>query len=197
MSGWRIRIRSNEACLEDQPFLAPDMVLQTNLGPELRFDLALAGPDEPMNRMGLRSLEALHTAVILQLFTDRRKRADQLHLDPRDPDPRGWWGDSVDVRVPQGETELGSHLWLLRRSILTAETVAQADDYVREALQPIVDQGAVASFNQRVYARHTNMGAHPATGVLCIEVDGLSFDGNRRYAQHFQVLWDQIAALAA
>ena len=103
----------------------------------------------------------------------------------------------MDVRLTHGETELGSHLWTLRRSVLTPEVVARADDYVREALQPIVDQGAVASFRQRVYARNASMGGHPATGILCIEVDGLSYDGANRYEQHFEVLWEQIRALRA
>lgn len=195
--GWRIRIRDNEGCDDPVPFLSPDLVVQNYLGAEIRFDHELAEDDETRNKQGLRSKEGLHTAIIIQLFTDRRILDDQVHPDPRSQDPRGWWGDSVDIETEYNETELGSHLWLLRRSILNNEVVETAKGYVEEALQPILDQGAVASFHIEAEAQSMAQGGQPSTGVLAIAVDGYSQDGLKVYSQRFDVLWDQIRALAA
>jgi len=193
--GWRIRIRETEGCDDPQPFLSPDLVLSNSWGASIHFDHALADADETMNRQGLRSKEALHTAIIIQLFTDRRIRADQVHPDTRSPDPMGWWGDSVDVRDDIGETEMGSHLWTLRRSILNEETVALAADYCHEALLPIVEQGAVASFSIETEALGYNQQTS-VSGILGIGIEGYSFDNNRIYEQHFEALWTQIRELS-
>lgn len=79
-------------------------------------------PDEPLVR-----------AVIVSLFTWRRANPDD---DLPSTDLMGWWGDSyADV---QGD-RIGSRLWLLSRSVLTADTVRRAEEYAREALQWLLD----------------------------------------------------------
>lgn len=86
----------------------------------------------------LASGDDLSSAVLISLFTDRL-------ADPADKPPdgsndrRGWWGDD-DEEVP-----LGSRLWLLDRSRLTAEVAITARIYMEEALKWIVDDGAAAS----------------------------------------------------
>lgn len=193
--GWKIRIRQDEACEDPAPFLTPDLVMTQNIGPALAFDYALAEPDEANNRMGLTAKRGLHTAVILQLFCDRRLRADMAPLDDLDPDPRGWWGDTVDLREDMGERQIGSHLWTLRRAPLVDETLRRAEEYCREALQPLIDQGAVARFDV-VCEGQFGGAVDPTSGLLAIKIDGYSREGSRQYAQHFEVLWDQVATLA-
>lgn len=194
---WKIRLRSAEACAPD-PFLSPDLVIRQLDAVTFAFDLALAEKKEASNVKGLRSREALHTAIILQLFTDKRALPDQVLPDDLDNDRRGWWGDSVG-RVPeQGEADMGSHLWLLRRAPLTFETAQIANEMVNAALQPIADQGAVARFEivcETSYAAPAR--GHVETGILVIDIKGYGQDGSKAYSQKFEVLWDQIKALAA
>ena len=191
---WQIRLRENEAC-EAMPFLSPDILLVQNIGPELHFDYGLAEPDEVRNRMGLTAKRGLHTAIIIQLFSDRRLREDQDPLDELDPDPRGWGGDSVDVRRDLGEDDLGSWLWTLRRAPLTTETLARAVEYTHLALDPIKRQGAVARFDVRAEGIRLPL-VDPTASALALGIDGFSRDGARRYTSRFEVLWDQVAALA-
>mgnify|MGYP003385647548 CR=1 FL=1 len=80
----------------------------------------------------------LGTAALISLFTDRVLSPDDASVDGTD-DPRGWWGD--DPAFP-----IGSHLWLLRRAKRTDDTLVQAQGYAAEALQWLIDDGAVASF---------------------------------------------------
>lgn len=190
---WAIRLRDDEACAPT-PYLSPDLLIVNAIGPELSFDMALAEPDERSNRGGLTAKRGLHTAVVIQIFSDRRLEDGMLPLDPLDPDPRGWWGDTVDLRRERGEVEIGSHLWTLRRAILTGETIAIAKEIVEVALQPIVDQGAVARFD--VFCEGLNGGAVDQTSsILAIKVDGFGQDGSRRYSQRFEVLWEQVENL--
>lgn len=74
------------------------------------------------------------TAVIISLFTDRVARADDA-VD--DGNRRGWWGDSTE------QNQLGSRLWLIRREKLTREVALRAEEYSREALKWLVDDGVV------------------------------------------------------
>jgi len=184
---WNIRLRDNEEC-SDQPFLTPDLVITQNFDTEIALDFALADPDETTNRMGLRSKAALHTAILIQLFTDRRARADMTLPDDLDNNPRGWWGDSVALDSSLGETELGSHLWTLRRSALSDQTANLAADMVRDALQPIADQGAVASFTVETWVDKSN-------GLLGIDIGAYSNSGTLTYNQKFEILWQQIGRL--
>lgn len=81
-----------------------------------RADLAIAGND-------LATGDDLRTAVILSLFTGRGT---------------AWW-DSLEGVV------LGSRLSLLRRAKRTQQTLLQARDYCREALQWLIDDGVAGS----------------------------------------------------
>jgi phage gp46-like protein len=188
---WRIRLRDPEAC-EEQPFLSPDLVIKSTLE-HAYLDFDLAEPSERRNRGGLRSREALATAILIQLFTDARARDDDMLPDPLDPDRRGWWADNV-ARVPeQGEYGIGSRLWILRRATLSDDTAAIANAMVHECLQPIVDQGAVAQFEVETSTNYRSLGfVGPSTGILNIEIRGYGQDGTRIYEQRFEVLWDQV-----
>ncbi|MGV8000574.1 phage GP46 family protein [Photorhabdus temperata subsp. temperata] len=93
----------------------------------------------------------LQTAMIVSLFTDRQARSDD-EIDGTDR--RGWWGDVGS------DYQIGSRLWLIRRQKLTTAVALKAEDYAREALQWMLDDGVVASVNihtQIVYPNRLNM----------------------------------------
>lgn len=85
--------------------------------------------------------DGLETAVVLSLFTDAE--ADQADELPNDASARrGWWGDAyADVAGDR----IGSRLWLLTRSKRTPDVVARAQQYAREALQWLVDDGIASA----------------------------------------------------
>lgn len=82
----------------------------------------------------------LETAVIISLFTDRRVTDEQL--PDLENDKRGWWGDLLsDIDGDQ----IGSRLWTLERRKRTPETLRLFEDYSREALNWLVEDGIAAS----------------------------------------------------
>lgn len=174
-----IRIREAEGASE-QPFLLWDTYWnESDLG-EYLCDWKLAGPNAPNNAYGLAADHALNTAILISLFTWRR--AEPYDVLPSGADPKGWWGDSVDLE--ENETKIGSRLWLLLRSTLNNETARKAEDYAYEALQPLIDQGAVARFE---------VVATPdiVKGFLVLDVRGYSQDGQKIYEQKFERIWRQ------
>lgn len=175
-----IRIRDAEGTAA-QPFLLWDTVWpqSDDLSPTTA-DWQLAGPNAPQNAYGLAANQALNTAILLSLFTWRR--AEDYDALPSGTDPKGWWGDAVDLE--DGETALGSRLWLLYRSPLNANTANLAVDYTNEALQSLIDQGAVARFDNSAVV-------DPVKGTLVISVNAYSQDGTKIYSQQFTKLWQQ------
>lgn len=122
----------------------------------------------------------LATAVLLSLFTDA-----EAHADDAIPDGttwrRGWYGDD-------GETvRLGSRLWLLERSKVTADLVPRAKGYIAEALQWMIDDGVVASFSIDVQLNAPN---YLAAKIVANRQDGTTV------AMNFQWAWQQSAAPA-
>jgi phage gp46-like protein len=82
--------------------------------------------------------EDLPRSVLISLFTWRRANPDDaLPSNSR----QGWWGDTYPASA---NDRIGSRLWLLSRSVLTAETVTNAKEYAEEALQWLVDDGVAA-----------------------------------------------------
>lgn len=185
-----IVVRSTEGC-DPQPFLLWDSVWNPDLGVA---DWALAGDDEALNRGGLQARAALHTAIILCLFTDRRLPDDMRHPDgdaANGPagggfaDRRGWHGDTYDVRSDLGEGALGSLLWTLERGTLSDATARQAEAFALEALQPLIDQGAAAR-------AEVEASASPVESRLEMLVRLFSHDGAAAYDQRFALVWSQI-----
>jgi phage gp46-like protein len=175
-----IRIRDTEGT-DDQPFLLWDTYWPQ--GDDLSASYAdwkLAGPNAPNNAYGLAADHALNTAILICLFTWRR--AENYDTLPSGTDPKGWWGDNVDLE--ENETKLGSRLWLLIRADLNTETGKRAEDYAYEALQPLIDQGAVAKF---VCAATVDQ----IKGSLTLAVNAYSQDGLLIYSQKFDRLWRQ------
>jgi phage gp46-like protein len=155
-----------------RPALPFDLIWQSNLDLPLsgQADFALAEPDEANNRGGLRAKSPLETAIIMLLFTNRR-RPDEIEDNFGSTDRQGWAGDSFDIDGDAGEQELGSLLWTLGRSELNQATLIKAKDYAREALTPLIRQKIVQDFtieaefdNDRMALRIAAIGADE--GVL-------------------------------
>ena len=85
----------------------------------------------------LDSADELTRAVIISLFTWRRANPD----DPVEGAKMGWFGDAV--ATVKGD-KIGSRLWLLAREKLTAQTFRRAEEYARESLQWLVDDGVAS-----------------------------------------------------
>jgi phage gp46-like protein len=86
----------------------------------------------------LASGDDLATAVLISLFTDRLADADDVPPDGSN-DRRGWWGDDGE------DVPIGSRLWLLDRSRLDVNVANNAQIYMGEALQWLIDDVVAAA----------------------------------------------------
>lgn len=176
-----LRVRIDEGN-EPQPTLLWDSVWRP---PEGVADWALADADEAQNLGGLRSKAALHSAVVLALFTNKRIASDHpLRYLVAGDDPRGWWGDGSDVRDDLHESELGSLLWVFERSILTERIRQWAEQLSLEALAPLIKQGAAVRIEAQASADFAFNRLHLAIQIY-------ARDGARIYDQRFEDIWKQ------
>lgn len=178
-------IRAAEGCDPD-PFLLWDSHWSPADG---LADWRLAGADEPLNRGGLAAHGALATSIVLALFTDKRCPPDHPLAFLADGDPRGWWGDGVDVRGDLDETSLGSLLWLFERAPLTiAGTSAArwAEAFTRDALTPLITQGAAVRVD-------VEASVNEIANRLELLVQVYGNDGTRAFDQRFELVWKQQA----
>lgn len=160
--------RYQEAYQPD-PFLSPALIWVAQEG---YADWQMSGTD----LLGGGDGADLNTAVIIQLFTNRRAEPG----DPVDPseDPQGWWGDAIDIAA--GEDVLGSRLWLLRRSALTNQTAIDAVKYANEALQVLINQGLFTSFD-------VSAAIDRSQNLLTLSITG--HGAASPYQQKFAILW--------
>ena len=107
--------------------------------------------------LNLMPAEPLVRAVIVSLFTWRRANADD---ELPGNELMGWWADTY-ADVP--DDRIGSRLWLLSRSVLSAKTVVDAKDYATEALQWLLDDGVASA----VQATGQRIGLN-ALGLTCV-----------------------------
>lgn len=159
----------------EDPYRAPDLGWDGVAG-----DLILNALDHPSAPGDLRAEQGLATQVLIHLMTDRRVEESEL---PDGEQNRGWMGDSFDQM--DGEGPLGSRLWLLRRRAIYEGIEIDVEDYVREALEPLIAQGAAASIDVAV------MVDRPAARVDYI-VTLFGRDGALAYQRKFELLWRQI-----
>lgn len=168
------RIRQDEGFDPPLPILW-DSVWRSDLG---CCDWAVADPMlEPGNMGGLQARFALETAILIQLFTDRR-RPDGVTSGDDAAERRGWHGDTFDVQTDIGECAIGSLLWTLERSALVPATVRRAQHYCEEALEPLIRQGIVARFNVTVEVV-------PEENRLSIAVQAYDATGENAYSNTF------------
>jgi phage gp46-like protein len=88
--------------------------------------------------------DELQQAVLISLFSWAKSHDDDGVVAPY---RQGWWGDTFSN--VSGD-RIGSRLWLLQREKLTNEAVSRAKSYAEEALQWLVDDSILESFE--VYA---------------------------------------------
>lgn len=120
----------------------------------------------------------LASAALISLFTDRIANPDDVIPDGTD-DPRGWWGDLGEDRP------IGSRLWLLSRAKQTQETLNNAVDYAKEALEWFIDDGVAARID--VFAQWVR------TSFLGLQVIFYNRDGTTIAALSYAWAWNQIA----
>ena len=162
----------------ETPSSIPDIVWDGQIGDWI---VERDGP----NAGALRSGQALATSVLICLATDARVEPEEV---PDGQGNRGWPGDAVDV-VGE-ERPIGSRLWTLRRrSLADPELPRDAEDYAREALECLVDQGAVARFD--VVAT-----AVPAEARLDLHVQGFSRSGEVVLNRRYDALWRALDGVA-
>lgn len=150
-------------------------------------DWALADADEVQNRGGLRAKAALHTAVIIALFTDKRIPKDHpLFYLLEDGDQRGWFGDGADVRADLGEDEMGSLLWIFERAHLNEENRRWVELVATEALMPLIKQQVAVRVEVQAEAQFAINRVH-----LFVQLYGRN--GSLVYDYKFEDIWAQIA----
>jgi len=110
----------------------PDLALEW-LPREQRADLK-RGVDDLVNETGLT------TAVLISFFLDRRAEPDD-ELPADDGDRRGFWADKYAER--EGDL-IGSRAWLLERSADRAGNAKKLEEYHREALAWMLEDGVVS-----------------------------------------------------
>lgn len=158
---------------------APDLVWNGVSG-----DLAINALTHATAPGDFAAEQGLATQVLICLMTDRRVEASEL---PDGEENRGWIGDSFDLA--EHETPIGSRLWLLRRSALVPGIEALAEAYAKEALQPLIDQEAVASVTVKATANRPQ-------NRLDLDVALYARSGDQVFAKRFALLWDQVKNLA-
>jgi phage gp46-like protein len=150
-------------------------------------DWAIAGPDETRNRGGLSARAALHSSIVLCLFTDKRIPNDHPLIKLLDDgDQRGWWGDGADVRTDLDETELGSLLWIFERSFLSEEIRRWVEAIASEALSPLIAQGAAVRIDCQAEMQPTQNRIN-----LAVQVYGR--ENTKIYDVRFDDIWKQAA----
>jgi len=179
-----LRVRIGEAD-RPQPQLLWDSVWDSQTG---CADWAMAGDDEPLNRGGLRAKAALHTAIIVALFTDKRCPDQHPHRKfIGDDDPRGWWGDDIDVRADLGEDELGSLLWIYERAPLNEEVRRFVEVAAHEALAPLIRQGVAARIDVEATMQ-------AAVNRIDLSVQVYGRDNQIIHREQFSDIWKQASA---
>jgi len=135
----------------------------------------------------LDDTQALVTAVVVALGTDRLASATDILPDPDSTDRAGWWGD-MDAEELFNGWPIGTKLWLLKRAkIVGAEdpegaTITRVEQYISDALQPFVTQRICTSFDVEAWRVDTQQ-----IDALVVIYRGPT----RPVEMRFQVLWNE------
>ena len=119
--------------------------------------------------------DGLETAVTISLFTDRRVTEEEKPYLANSK--RGYWGDLFSEI--DGD-KMGSRLWTLEREKRTTEVLRRAEDYTREALQWLIDDGVVLSISA--------IASYDNNKFINIDVKIIKPLGNE---SRYKILWDK------
>jgi len=152
------------------------------------FPVSFAIDFQLMSDGSLDSSQALATAVIVALGTNRLASPTDLLPDPDSTDRQGWWGD-LDAQEIWNGWQIGCRLWLLRRSKITGTeafggaTVTLVEQYIREAIQPFIDLKIASDMEVKAVR----------AGVERIDARVRLYRGSATVVDlQYQVLWDEI-----
>jgi phage gp46-like protein len=136
----------------------------------------------------LDDIDALATAVIVALGTDRLANPDDELPDPDSTDRRGWWGDYQADEI-WGAWPIGSRLWLLKRAKITGSgaqigsTLVRVQHYIQEAIQPFITLRIATSMDVKVERVDTQR----------IDATVTLYRGPLTAVElRYQILWDSI-----
>jgi phage gp46-like protein len=137
---------------------------------------------------GIDQTQALATAIMVALNTDRRALPDDPLPQLGSDDRRGWWGD-LDAEAIWNGWPIGSRLWLMSRDKITdtaarqGSTVERARRYIAEALDPFVASKVASSYTIAL----AQAGPDRITGTVTI------YRGPKSaIALEFQDLWKEL-----
>lgn len=123
-----------------------DTVLDTREGDIRLFpDPIVEETDVRISDRDLVRDSGIETAVMISLFTNRLADEEDL-LPDSEGDRQGWWADAVN----EDDDKIGSRLWLLQRSKTVQEIPSEAEGYIKEALQWMLDDGVASEIEVSV-----------------------------------------------
>jgi phage gp46-like protein len=138
----------------------------------------------------LDETQELASAIIVALGTDALAGVDDDLPDIDSDDRRGWWGD-LDARDLWQGWPIGSRLWLLERGKIAdvgarqGSTVARAEAYTREALEPFL--------SNRIASQVDVVASRNADNYSRIDVAVVMYRGPKpAIALRFDALWEEI-----
>jgi len=117
----------------------------------------------------------LETAVIISIWSNRRVKEEELPFGKTQKE--GWWGDMYPEK--DGD-KIGSKLWTLNPEKTTNETLKKSEDYTKECLNWMIDDGIASAIN--VLSEY-NSSKHLVTKVQIVKKDGEE--------ERFSVLWEE------
>jgi phage gp46-like protein len=136
----------------------------------------------------LDETQELANYVKVALMTDRLSDPDEIRPDLDSDDRHGWWGDWQAQEIWNG-WPIGCKNWLLLRAKINdypsmeGDTVFRAENYTREALQPLVEMRICTAIDVHAYR----------VGRERIDVRIICYRGNQpEVALLFQNLWEQL-----
>lgn len=139
--------------------------------------------------------DGMRTAILISLFTDARA-ADDETLPEAGGDRRGWWGDAYarelgpDAGTARDVNRIGSLLWLLSRSKITARTLTQATQACEEALAWLVRDGIASAVRVVIEAQVRPGQSTPDLMAIAVEIDRPSGPNRQRH----DFTWDASTA---
>ena len=135
------------------------------------------------NPGGLLAKAAIATSVINSLFWDAPCPKDHPLFHLAEGDPRGYWGNGLDLG--QDDVE-GSLLWLLERGVATDEMARWGRQFALDALKPMIAAGVCVRIDATCKVL-------PRLNGVALDIQLYGRDGTTVFQSQFDVAWRQVA----